>query len=251
MAVSYAALTDKGGRGNNEDAFVMLEKDGKYLFAVADGLGGYSMGEVASKTAAFVVKQSFESHTAFVLDGRLLTQVFAGAHKTIQDAQKARPIARDMKTTLTMLSIGDGSYRMAHVGDCRCYLFDRTVFGWRMKSRTSDHSVPQMLALAGDIKENDIRHHPDRNRLTKVLGAPGPAPEPDISQAEALPKEASFLICSDGFWELVTEKDMIKALAKAKSPQEWLDMMADMVRRAGAATGKEMDNYTAVAVWVR
>ena len=55
-------------------------------------------------------------------------------------------------------------------------------------------------------------------------------------------------MCTDGFWELIEEKEMQKTLKKSKSPQEWLDTMAEMIRKNGA--GYDMDNYTALAIWI-
>ena len=86
---------------------------------------------------------------------------------------------------------------------------------------TLDHSVPQMLAAIGEIKENEIRHHPDRNRLLRVLGTE--MEEPRHQKSEWMEKQThqAFLLCSDGFWELINEKKMEWCLKWAKSPEQW------------------------------
>ena len=113
---------------------------------------------------------------------------------------------------------------------------------------TLDHSVPQMLVAAGQIKEKQIRNHPDRNRLLRVLGIDWDTPKYQIADAIAREKNQAFLLCSDGFWELIEEKKMQHCLKKAKTPEQWLKLMEEIVLKNGQ--GKNMDNYSAVALWL-
>ena len=78
--------------------------------------------------------------------------------------------------------------------------------------RTIDHSIPQMLALAGEIKEKEIRRHPDRNKLLRVVGTDWENPQYEISEDVEKTGGEAFLLCSDGFWENITEKEMVKCL---------------------------------------
>ena len=114
--------------------------------------------------------------------------------------------------------------------------------------RTLDHSVPQMLVNIGEIDEDEIRNHPDRNRLLRVMGAEWETPQYQYSEKIPLKKGQAFLLCSDGFWELITEKMMIRFLRRADSVDEWLDTMMDYVEEKGKE--KNMDNYSAIAVWI-
>lgn len=115
--------------------------------------------------------------------------------------------------------------------------------------RSQDHSVPQMLVNRGDIKEKDIRHHEDRSRLLRVMGTEWDSPKYQVVDDIKLTNRSSFLLCSDGFWELIDEKQMCKLLKKAADPQDWLGKMEEIVLANG--TGTNMDNYSAIAVFVR
>ena len=150
-----------------------------------------------------------------------------------------------MKTTVTCLTLAGDQARFAHVGDSRVYYFEKTKY----MLRSQDHSVPQMLANRGDIKEKDIRHHEDRSRLLRVMGTEWDRPKYQVVEGIKLTKRSSFLLCSDGFWELIDEKQMSKTLKKADSPQQWLAAMEEIVLANGRGTN--MDNYSAIAVFVR
>ena len=126
----------------------------------------------------------------------------------------------------------------------RTYYFKKN----KIVSYTKDHSVPQMMVAMGEIKEKDIRHHEDRNRLLRVMGTKWNKPQYTIETPIKTEKKQAFLMCTDGFWEFIEEKDMTKMLKKAKTPQEWLDTMAEHVKKNGV--GCDMDNYTALAVWI-
>lgn len=115
--------------------------------------------------------------------------------------------------------------------------------------RSQDHSVPQMLVKRGEIAEKDIRRHEDRSLLLRVMGTEWDGPKYQVVEGITLTKRSSFLLCSDGFWELIDEKMMCKTLKKAANPQEWLDSMEKNVLENGKGTN--MDNYSAIAVFVR
>ena len=116
-----------------------------------------------------------------------------------------------------------------------------------MKFRTLDHSVPQMLVKSGEIKESEIRNHPDRNRLLRALGLETDRQLYELQEPYPLRKCQAFLLCSDGFWELIEEEKMCSFLKKAESADEWLRLMNEEVQKNGA--GKNMDNNSAIAVW--
>ena len=116
-----------------------------------------------------------------------------------------------------------------------------------MLKRTLDHSIPQMLVLAKEIKEEDIRYHSERNIILKVMGTKWENPQYEITGIEKIKKIQAFLLCTDGFWELITENHMEKYLEESSSVNEWLDKMSKHVKQSGK--GKDVDNNTAIAVW--
>ncbi len=238
---SYVTFSDKGDRKNNEDCVGAFSGAGGHMFVLCDGLGGHGAGEVASATAVQAVQRVFSGE---VLPGQeLLTKCVATAQTDIYNIQQSSLKFDACKTTITLLHIKDGVACYAHVGDSRIYTFERH----KIVKRTLDHSVPQMLVLQGEIKEKDIRFHEDRNRLVRVLGNDAAPPKLDMSEPTAVRPSQRFLMCSDGFWEWLDEKDMMRCLKGATSPQDFVSAMTSIVMRNGA--GKNMDNYSAIAVF--
>ena len=152
-----------------------------------------------------------------------------------------------MKTTLVVLWVGNRQIRWGHIGDSRLYRFQRGIFGTKI-FRTFDHSVPQMLVAAGTIKEKEIRHHEDRNRLLRVMGIEWDSPRYELGSIKPARKGQAFLLCSDGWWEWIEEEGMKKTLQEASCVGDWMESMEKEVRNHGK--GSEMDNFSAIGVWI-
>ncbi|MBR1506429.1 MAG: serine/threonine-protein phosphatase [Eubacterium sp.] len=240
--ITFELFTDKGNREINEDSIGATEHDGSYLFALADGLGGHGKGEVASAIAVNTAMAIFTEN----YNSDFISSSMNAIQDEILKRQQESFSYADMKTTMVSLTIdSSGKARWGHIGDSRLYHFRKT----RLKERTLDHSVPQMLVSIGEIKEKDIRHHEDRNRLLRVLGTPWNDKSFELSSDVQLKKDDSFLLCSDGFWEFIDEKTMIQFLKKSKTVNEWMTLMVEEVKKNGQ--GSNMDNNSAIAVWVR
>ena len=239
-ALSYSTYTDIGTRTVNEDSVAVFSTDKLQCFAVCDGLGGHGMGDVASSVAANAIGQ--EVGRADNTDG-LLARALMSAQRAVLEEQEKLGAQKKMKTTtVVLLSDGRSAY-IGHIGDSRLYVFNHN----KVKKRTLDHSVPQMLAISGDIKDSDIRHHPDRNSLLRVIGIPWDKPMYEIMRPVPLWRSQAFLLCSDGFWENIEEDRMCALLKGAHSVEDWLNQMVNEVKKNGE--GKEMDNNSAIAVW--
>lgn len=238
--MDYAYITKTAGREINEDSVAVCEVDGNYCFVVADGLGGHGRGEEASSLVTARITEYFRQtdHTVNCIEPAI-----DYAQQELLKEQKRKLALAEMKTTVVVLVIErNGLYRWGYVGDSRLYLFRKN----KIKQRTQDHSVPQMLALAGDICEDEIRFHPDRNKLLRVLGVPWTRTMYDVSKSEKLKRKRAFLLCTDGFWELIDEMHMCDCCKESDSAGLWLEKMEHIVLKNGAE--KEMDNYSAVAV---
>ncbi|MDR1069305.1 MAG: serine/threonine-protein phosphatase [Gracilibacteraceae bacterium] len=236
--ITYGAISKIGDRGNNEDCVNICAGSAGYLFALADGLGGHGLGDVASKIA---VEQAI---AAFQDSGGDLARCFSQAQEQILAEQKRRQVKNEIKTTLVCLRIVGNAARWGHVGDSRLYYFSKN----KLIRRSFDHSVSQALAAAGEIKEKDIRRHEDRNRLLRVIGIEWDSPKYELSEEVDLNKGDAFLLCSDGFWEWIEDKAMLKTMKNAGTPKQWLGLMEEEVLRNGR--GNNMDNYSAIAVFV-
>ncbi len=238
---TYAIYTNAGGREVNEDAVGVVQNEENHCYVVCDGLGGHGMGDIASSLVVDVFKSQFAKTDDAV---NFLGQTFCAAQDILMAEQKARGAGRKMKTTCVSVVTDDRNAYIGHVGDSRVYVFSKN----KVRTRTVDHSIPQMLVLAGEIKEKDIRNHPERNIVLRVMGVEWEKPMYELEAPLPLKKCQAFLLCSDGFWELIEEKEMCQLLKKSNSVQEWLNSMVDVVWKNGV--DKNMDNFSAIAVWV-
>ena len=241
--VEYSEYTNIGNRNLNEDTIASFKIDGEqHGFIVCDGLGGHGMGDVASKCVKDVFEDCFSKTES--LDS-FLPYAFTAAQDILLQEQIEHNAQKKMKTTAAALAVDSQYAYIGHVGDSRVYVFNRN----RVKCRTIDHSIPQMMVLARQIKESEIRYHPERNIVLRVMGVPWDEPKFELMEPIPLKKCQAFLLCTDGFWELIDEKQMSACLKNSKSPKEWLQSMADIVQENGKDI--EMDNNSAIAVWVK
>lgn len=241
--LTYATFTDVGTCEINEDSIGVFEKDNKKCMILCDGLGGHGKGEVASGLVVDLFGQIFAQNEASADD--FFETAFGMAQQELLAEQEKLHAKAEMKTTAVCLYIEDNKVSCAHVGDSRLYYFHKNKY----KQRTIDHSVPQMLVMARDIKEKEIRNHPDRNRLLKVMGIEWTKNQYEIEHWKDADKSTAYLLCSDGFWELIDEKMMCKLLKQSNTVEEWVASMAEVVKANGQ--GKKMDNYSAIAVWCK
>lgn len=240
--ITFASISEKGNRPINEDSLTFRCVNSNYCFLIADGLGGHNRGEVASGLVSEQAIKCFEKNGQ---DAHFISKTFEICQERLLMAQRQLHACNEMKTTLVLCTICGETLRWGHIGDSRLYIFR----GGRIKERTLDHSVPQMLAAAHEIKEKEIRFHPDRNRLLKVMGAPWTGPEYEVGGGMKVNSKTSLLMCTDGFWELIDEKEMARCLRRAQTVQEWMDSMKKMVEQKGR--GQDMDNYSAIGIWCR
>lgn len=234
--IQSASYTNIGGREENEDYVqIVTAGGGSICCSVADGLGGHGGGRIASQTASGIICSGWKPGTG----AARLDELFQEAHRAVLKRQDR---LCSMKTTVVVLSVCGRKAAWAHVGDSRLYRFD----GGTLAFQTRDHSLPQVAVQLGEITPEQIRFHPDRNRVLRALGQEG-----DLNVAtgeEDLRKgHHAFLLCSDGFWEYVYESEMISELHSASSPGDWLERMRRYIDKRA---GDDNDNNTAAAVWV-
>jgi PPM family protein phosphatase len=189
--------THIGGRATNEDAMVVSD----HLFAVADGLGGLEMGDVASRLALDILDGALRDHPTFA---SVLT-----AGQEANDAVWRRASGRDgaIGTTVTALAITDDAGPVVlHVGDSRLY----RLRGGRLEQLTEDHTVTADLVRTGAISEEQASSHPHRHVLTRALGV-APAVELDETPT-ALVAGDRLLLCTDGLYQALGPSVLERAL---------------------------------------
>lgn len=246
LILDVAQLTHTGGRQSNQDALASAEQDDLACFVVSDGVGGQNGGEVASSLVVQAVTDTFLREAAF---GPRALQAYIG-HASAQVAQRKleQEQLRHMGATVAAVLIDrrNRSALWAHMGDTRVYLFRDN----KLHKVTKDHSLVQQLIDAGYCSADQLRSHPQRNMLSAAIGGEGGSVPEVIELPTALHAGDAFLICTDGFWEWITETEMEHAAASAHSAHEWLALMRVTVESNDHPSLSPRDNYTAFAIYV-
>jgi serine/threonine protein phosphatase PrpC len=232
------SLTNRGGRKNNEDSIGYAEKNGIRCFVICDGLGGQSCGEVASKLVCDSVCAQFEREPQ--LSDTAAFRCIEKAASVLGEEREADEAKADMSSTVALL-ITDGNEAVwANVGDSRIYC----ISDYEITQVTNDHSVAFMEFERGDITYSEIRHSKNQNKLLRAV-SDIESINPDVSEVTPVKTGDAFLLCTDGFWEYVTEDDIEETLQKSASPKEWLEKMLSVLHENET---EKNDNYSAIAV---
>jgi serine/threonine protein phosphatase PrpC len=190
-------------RKKNEDAVLCDSSLG--LFIVADGIGGRLAGEIASSTAVSITSKIVRSDPD-ESPHILLKQAFYEANNVLFQAGK-NPEQLGMGTTMTAAMANDKEIFWAHVGDSRAYLIDKNG----IQQLTEDHSLVQELLKEGNITADEARNHPQKNILVRSLGQESLV-NVDIGH-NYWQKGDYLLLCSDGFYNMLEEYEIIALLA--------------------------------------
>lgn len=233
-------ISHGGGRELNQDAIEFTVTEKFACWVLADGLGGHGGGEKASRLAAEAVMQAVQSH-AECSASALMTYI-EFARNAVAKKQEETAMLSGMRTTIVALVSDLQQALWGHVGDSRLYLFRNG----QLAKQTLDHSVPQAMVEAKQIEADKIRFHEDRNRLLRSLGGREEVRATIEENPHPIRPGDTFLLCSDGFWEYVTETAMEVDLAKSAMPAEWLRFMELRIRAAAPA---DHDNYSAIAIF--
>ncbi|MEN3293160.1 MAG: family protein phosphatase [Burkholderiales bacterium] len=244
LVLSYAEVSDTGGRHANQDALAAAEHDDLACFAVSDGVGGQAGGEIASNIIVEAVIGSFLREASF--GPRALRSYIECAADQVKRRKSEDERLREMSATVAALLVDrkNRTALWAHLGDTRVYLFRRN----RIHTMTRDHSLVQQLVDEGYCSPDELRTHPQRSALCAAIG--GESEDlPEVTEAaQAIEPGDAFLVCTDGFWEWITEPEMEHAAASTRSAQEWLGAMRALVEKNGALASKPRDNCTAFAI---
>lgn len=250
MRIRYAAKTDVGmKRTHNEDYFSLIEDE--QLFIVADGMGGHSSGEVASRMAAETVSEFYQrtkdedatwpykmDKNLSYIENRLACGIKLANYKIYEAASKDIRF-KGMGTTVVTLLINGNKIYVAHVGDSRCY----RVRGDAIEQITRDHSLLEDYKDAKpDMTEEEERNFPHKNVITRALGMRDSV-QVDIHTC-GVNEGDLFLLCSDGLSGMVTDDTLLQTVKNNSANLEQL--VADLVDQANRAGGT--DNITTLVL---
>lgn len=239
VGVELAVLSRPGGRERNEDSCGHVFREGIGCFVLADGAGGHQAGDVASRTAVDAVLAAF-TPAPLCTPGEI-RRLLETANESVLQAQEKSGL--DMHSTVVALlcDTDRGEAVWGHAGDSRLYVFrDGSLLG-----RTRDHSLLQSMIDAGYVTDKDTGRANQRNVLTCSLGQPDAFEYEVLKAPFGLLGGEVFLLCSDGFWEYLSDAHLEQMLARAPDIGAWLSEMESLVVQS-ARPGH--DNYTAMAV---
>jgi serine/threonine protein phosphatase PrpC len=241
MKYALAEETRIGTRRINQDRIGHWSTADCVLMALADGLGGHPHGEVAAELAVELFGAAFarEAQPRLADPGSFLNRAIAAGHATILREAAKRGLVDTPRTVLVACVVQDGQAYWTHVGDSRLYL----IRDGRIVHRTRDHTVVQELVDTGRIREEASTTHPERNRLLQCLGGytvPQPAP---LSREPLLERDV-VLLCSDGFWGPLTQRQLLHALM-ARPLHQAIPELAELAQHRA---GLDCDNISVLAM---
>ena len=236
------AKSDIGkARDMNQDYYYIPDwEDPMKLYILADGMGGYNGGEVASKlatiTALNYIKSNFESSEKdkdSIL--KLIKSAMEYANMVVYEKAAEDKELEGMGTTLEVCLIYNNKIYIGHVGDSRIYRIRNEL----IRKLTRDHSYVEKLVDDGTISKEEASHHPKKNMLTKALGCKAFL-EPDVT-VKALIKGDTILMCSDGLTNMLEEKEIYEIIK-----EDYKIAVDRLINEANEKGG--YDNVTAIVI---
>lgn len=230
--IHWGAVTDIGHRrSHNEDSYIAAPP----IFAVADGMGGHSAGDVASDA---VVSRLSELEGE-VVEPSDVAQALGRATVDLTSAIDEAGLGVGTTVTGAALTMSEDvlAWAVFNIGDSRVYLFENAA----LEQVTRDHSVVQELVRAGQLDARDAENHPEANVITRAVGFGG-SPILDVWLVPVRP-DTRLLVCSDGLTRELDDAHLRGVLAEGLGALETAEILRDNALTAGGR-----DNVTAVVV---
>ena len=241
MIIAYAKSDVGKVREMNQDAYYISDSSSEVkLYLLADGMGGYKGGEIASNLAIKCTKNYIENNFKETpKDRESLIQLIASsmeyANMVVYEKSRENKEYEGMGTTLEVCLIYNNKAYIGHIGDSRIYRIRKTF----IRKLTTDHSYVQKLVKDGTITKEEAQHHPQKNMLMKALGC-NAFVEPDV-MVKGFLKDDIIIINSDGLTNLVSQEEIFREAKKdiEQAPKE-------LVRIANENGG--YDNITVIVI---
>lgn len=198
------------------------------LFVVADGMGGHQAGEVASRFTVETVKEELAKS---VQDGpeAMIRQAITSVNQKLLEMAKQDPNLTGMGTTLVVATIIEHTLYFANIGDSRLYVLNDDI-----KQLSKDHSLVQEMVRLGGIKQEDAKAHPDKNIITRAIGA---SEKVEIDFYEyRLKKGDIILMCTDGLSNMVEDNEIQYIV---KSSRDVVEAVERLIERANQYGGND------------
>lgn len=241
MAKAFATSDVGKAREINEDYFyISYPDDPVQLYILADGMGGYNGGEIASKLAVVTAKNYILSNYEKAKESKetlidLVQKSCQYANMVVYEKAKENQELSNMGTTMDICLIFQNKAFIAHIGDSRIYRIRKEF----LRKLTKDHSYVQQLVDEGRITKEESVNHPKKNMLMKALGCTQFI-EPDV-MVKGFIKDDVLLMCSDGLTNMVNETEIYNIIKENPT-----DATKLLVQKANDLGGN--DNITAIII---
>ena len=226
------SLTDIGRKREvNQDYVYVTDKPFGHvpnLFVVADGMGGHKAGDFASKYAVQVLEEHVRNHSGMGPE-LIITDAVREANRKIVEKAKQDTGLEGMGTTLVVATIIEHTLYFANVGDSRLYLIRDEI-----KQLSKDHSLVEEMVRLGGINEEEAKHHPDKNIITRAIGAKDDV-EVDFFEYR-LQKGDIILMCTDGLTNMVDDDEIFRIV---KGGRDVVETAMQLVEKANENGGKD------------
>ena len=236
------AKSDIGkAREMNQDSYYVSDsKDELKLFILADGMGGYKGGEVASSLAIESTRKYIQNNFEKIAKDKneilkLINSAIEYANMVVYEKSQENLEFRDMGTTLDVCLIYNNNIFIGHIGDSRVYRIRKDI----IRKITNDHSYVEKLVREGTITREQAQNHPKKNMLMKAIGCHSLA-EPDVLYKGFL-KDDIVLMCSDGLTNMLKDEEIYSILLN--NPENPVKALIDKANQMGG-----YDNITAIII---
>ena len=243
MRVEYAELSLQGGRDSNQDRVTIAVAEEAALLIACDGMGGHAEGERAAEVAQQTVVERFWQAAQPLLDPLgFLHLALGAAHANVVGLAPRLPLEMRPRATCAVCIVQQTSAYWAHVGDSRVY----HLRAGQVRERTRDHSHVELLMREGVISAGQMQNHPMRNFVESCLGGEAILPEMALSPRRTLLPDDLLLVCTDGFWANLDEKEIAGAFTTLGLPLR--DTLAALSAQAVLNAGGGSDNTSVAAL---
>lgn len=226
------SMTDIGRKRevNQDYVFATDEKIGNLpnLLVVADGMGGHRAGDFASRFTVEVLAEEVQNCKETHPETILGNSIQAANERLLEEAEKDNRL-EGMGTTLVAATIMDHVLYFANVGDSRLYLINKEI-----RQLSKDHSMVEEMVRLGGLTEEEAKHHPDKNIITRAIGVKQKV-EPDFFEYR-LKGGDIILMCSDGLTNMVDDDEIFQIV---KSARDIVEAVESLIQRANENGGSD------------
>ena len=198
------------------------------LFVVADGMGGHRAGDFASRFTVEVLAEEVQNCKETHPETILGNSIQAANERLLEEAEKDNRL-EGMGTTLVAATIMDHVLYFANVGDSRLYLINKEI-----RQLSKDHSMVEEMVRLGGLTEEEAKHHPDKNIITRAIGVKQKV-EPDFFEYR-LKGGDIILMCSDGLTNMVDDDEIFQIV---KSARDIVEAVESLIQRANENGGSD------------